>query len=247
MGVIMKHAEQKYEHKHVGEWRIPSIAAAMLIVLVVGGASWTLWRWAQRPGVASDAVAVDGPGRGQGRRAGVEQPPGRVFKRDDSIRAFSGNFWLTLSLPSREMTLRCASGNEWLNPEQQLLLRISQRWSRGASTLRGMQFTDEQKEQMKLVGAEPPLPLAETERARLDGLIRAWESASDAARPEAQRAVLLALREIAGANLSAGRNAFVANVNKLGTIITPPQLDQYRQLETARRGGNRPAPSGRGA
>src|SRR4051812_17793223 len=238
------------EHKHVGQWRIPSALAALLIVLCVSGASWLIWRWMQRPAVTASAVVVDPPARGAGRRAGGDQPPGRIFKRDDgSIRAFSGTYWLLVSPPNRELSLRCTSGDEWLSKEQQLLLKMSLRWSRGNNSLRGMQFTDPQKQQMKLVSAEPPIPLSATDKTRLDGLVKAWESATDATKPDAQRAVLLALREVAKANLPAAKEAFVANVNKLSTIITPQQLDQYRQLETARRGGNRPSTpnTGRGA
>jgi len=238
------------EHKHVGQWRIPSGIAALFIVLFVCGATWGIWRWMQRPAVSTTAVVVDPPVRGAGRRTGGDQPPGRIFKRDDgSIRAFSANYWLSIVPPNREMSLHCGTGDEWLNKDQQVLLKMSLRWSRGNNSLRGMQFTDEQKQQMKLVSAEPPLPLAAADKTRLIGLIKAWEGAKDPAKPEAQRAVLLAVREVAKANIPAGKEAFVANVNKLGTLITPQQLDQYRQLETARRSGNRPTPpsSGRGA
>jgi hypothetical protein len=80
---------------------------------------------------------------------------------------------------------------------------------------------------------------------RLNGLIKAWEDAKDSAKGEAQRAVLLAIREIAKANTPAARQAFVANVTKLTQLLTPEQLAQYRQIETARRNNKPPttAPS----
>jgi len=196
----------------------------------------------QKPSVNSDAVAVDPPSRGGGRRAMMaNEPQGRIFKREDgSIRVVSGNYWLNLTPPSREIVLYCSGGEQWLNNNQQFVLRIAQRWSRNGNSIRNMQFTDEQKQQMKLVMAEPTLPLSTAEKTRLDGLIKAWEDAKDAAKPEVQRAVLLAIREIARANTPAARQAFVANVTKLNQLLTPQQLAQYRQIETARR-NNRPA------
>ena len=55
-----------------------------------------------------------------------------------------------------------------------------------------------------------------------------------------QRAVLIAVREIAKANTPAARQTFIANVTKLNQLLTPEQLAQYRQIETARR-NSRPA------
>jgi len=242
--------QDEQRHKHVGQWRIPMALAALLILLFVSSASWGIWRWMQKSQVNTDAVAIDAPTRGPGRRAAADQPPGRIFKRDDgSIRAFGGNYWLTITPPNREMALHCGAGDEWLNKDQQLLLKLAQRWSRGSNTLRGMQFTQEQKDQMKMVNAEPALPLSPQDKTKLEALIKAWEDAKDPAKPEAQRAVLLALREISKTNLPAGKDAFVASVNKLNELITPQQLDQYRQIEMARRNGNKPAPAntGRGA
>ncbi|HEV8292209.1 MAG TPA: hypothetical protein VGP94_09810 [Tepidisphaeraceae bacterium] len=242
------------EHRHMGHWRVPKAVGVLLILLFIAASAWGIWRWMQKSQVNADAVAVDpparGPARGPARRAAGE-PPGRIFKRDDgSIRAFSGNFWLTIAPPNREPALHCGNGEEWLNKDQQLLLKMAQRWSRGSNTLRGIEFTPEQKDQMKLVSAEPTLPLSPQDRTKLEGLIKAWEEAKDPAKPDAQRAVLLALREVAKANLPAGKDAFVASVNKLNSMLTPQQLDQYRQIEMARRNGNRPTPpanTGRGA
>ena len=230
------------EHKHVGQWRIPAAIVVLLILLCLIGTGWGIWRWIQKSAVRSDAIAVDPPARGPGRRAaGAEQPPGRIFKRDDgSIRAFSGNYWLSITPPNRQIELHPSSGEQWLSNDQQLVFKLAQRWSRGSSAIHNMQFTDEQKQQMKLVTAEPAIPLSDTDRKRFDGLIKAWEDAKDAAKAEAQRALLVAIREIAKANTPAAKAAFVANVNKLNQLITPQQIDQYRQIETARRNNNRP-------
>jgi hypothetical protein len=236
------------EHKHPGQWRIPVAVAVLLILLCAAGGIWGIWRWMQKTAVSAEAIAVDAP-RGQSRRQGPEQPAGKIFKRDDgSIRAFSGNYWLMVTPPNREMTLHCGSGEQWLSKDQQLLFNMAQRWNRGGS-MRNMQFTDEQKQQMKLISAEPAVPLSADDKARLAGLIKTWEEAKDAAKAEAQRAVVQSIREIANANIPAAKDAFVANVNKLNSLVTPQQRDQYRQLETARRNGNRPAPNtpGRGA
>src|SRR5437899_2550264 len=238
----MRSCMSQSEHKHVGQWQIPASMMVLLVLLCVVGTSWGIWRWMQKPAVNSDAIAVDPPTRGPGRRAAMaEQPPGRIFKRDDgSIRAFNGNFWLTITPPNREMVLRCSNGEQWLSNDQQLVFKLAQRWSRGSNALRNMQFTDEQKQQMKLVSAEPILPLSAQDKTRLDGLIKEWEDAKDPAKPEAQRAVLLAIREIAKANLPGGKEAFVASVNKLNSIIAPQQLDQFRQIEMARRNNKSP-------
>jgi hypothetical protein len=236
-------------HKHPGQWRIPFIVAALLILLAGAAGIWGIWKWMQKPPVTAEAIVVDAPPQGQGRRAAGELP-GRIFKRDDgSIRAFSGNIWLTITPPNREMALHAGSGEEWLSKDQQVLLKMAQRWTRGGNGLRNMQFSDEQKQQMKLISAEPAVPLSAEDKAKLEGLIKTWEGAADAAKPEAQRAVLLAIREIAKANIPAAKDAFVASVNKLNSITTPQQLDQYRQVETARHNGNRPTAQtpGRGA
>ena len=240
------------EHKHVGEWRIPTAMVVLLIVLCVAASSWGIWRWMQKPAVNSDAVAVDPPTRGQGRRAAMaDQPPGRIFKRDDgSIRAFSGNYYLTITPPNREMVMYCNSGeqwvnNRWLNKNLQLAFQLAQRWSRNGNSIRTMQFTDKQRQQMKLVTAEPSLPLSAAEKMRLDGLIKNWEDAKDQAKPEAQRAVLLAVREIAKANIPEAKAVFIGNVVRLNELLTPEQLAEYRQIEMARRNNKPPttAPS----
>jgi len=136
-----------------------------------------------------------------------------------------------------------------LTAQQHERAKLRQEMETYTRSLQGGPLTDEQKQQMKLVSAEPLVPLSAADQAKLEGLIKAWQDATDAAKPDAQRAVLLALREIANANIPAAKDAFVANLNKLNAITTPRQLDQYRQLETARRNGNRPAPPnpGRGA
>ena len=240
----------QYEHKHPGQWRIPVSVAVLLILLCAAGSVWGIWRWMQKSAVNTEAVAVDAPTRGGGRRAGPEQPPGKISKRDDgSIRAFSGNYWLYLTPPNRELTLHCGSGEQWLARDQQLLFSMAQRWSRGSNSMRNMQFTDEQKQQMKLISAEPVVPLSADDRSKLAALIKTWEDAKDAGKAEAQRAVLLAIRDIAKANIPAAKDAFVAGVNKLNSMTSPQQLDQYRQLETARRNGrpNPPPTPGRGA
>src|SRR5438046_10746947 len=105
------------EPKHVGQWRIPAAVVILLVLLCLAGTSWGIWRWMQKPTVNSDAVAVDPPSRGQGRRAAMaDQPPGRIFKRDDgSIHAFSGNYYLTITPPSREMVARCSNGSQCLD------------------------------------------------------------------------------------------------------------------------------------
>src|SRR5713101_10021064 len=114
------------EHKHVGQWRIPTAAVILLILLFLAASSWGIWRWMQKPAVNSDAVAVDPPTRGPGRRAAMgDQPSGRIFKRDDgSIRAFSGNYWLNITPPNREMVLRCSNGEQLLSNDQQLTLKL---------------------------------------------------------------------------------------------------------------------------
>src|SRR3954463_15977791 len=115
------------QHKHPGQWRIPVALALLLVLLCAAGGIWGIWRWMQKPPVNPEAVAVDVPAHGQGRRAGPEQLPGRIFKRDDgSIRAFSGTYWLFITPPNREMTLHCGSGEQWLNQDQQLLLKMAQ-------------------------------------------------------------------------------------------------------------------------
>ncbi|HEV8605861.1 MAG TPA: hypothetical protein VGQ99_10870 [Tepidisphaeraceae bacterium] len=231
--------------EHIGNQRIPAALAALLIFLCVAGAAYGIWRWMQKSEVNTDAVAVDPPTRAGGRRGPTaDQQFGRVFKRDDgSIRAFSGNYWLTI-LPqgqSRQMTLHAGNGDEWLNKDQQLVLKLAQRSARGGNALRSLQLTDEQRQQIKLVSLDPSLPLSDQDKSRLEALIKTWESANDTARPEAHKAVLLALREIAKTNLPAGKDAFVASINKLAGMLTPHQLDQYRQIEMARRNGNKPA------
>ena len=235
------------EHKHVGQWRIPAVVVILLMLLFLTGASWGIWRWMKKPTVNSDAVAVDPPSRGSSRRAAMSaEPAGRIFKRDDgSIRAFSSNYYLTMTPPNREMILRCSNGEQWLSSDQQLIFKLAQRWSRGGNSLRTMQFTDEQKQQMKLVTAEPVLPMSAQDKTRLDGLIKSWEEAKDPAKSEAQRAALLAIREISKASLPGARGTFVATVSKLNQLMTPQQLDQYRQIEMARRSNKPPttAPS----
>ena len=238
------------QHKHPGEWRIPVAVAVIVVLLCAAGGIWGIMRWMQNSAVSAEAIAVDAPrGQGGGWRGGSEQAPGRIMKRDDgSIRAFSGNY--SLFVTKGQMTLFCGSGEQWLSKDQQLLFNMAQRYNRGASSMRNMQFTDEQKQQMKLVSTEPAVGMSADDKTKLAALIKTWEDAKDAAKAEAQRAVLLALRDIAKANIPAAKDAFVASVTKLNSLITPQQLDQYRQLETARRnGGNRPAPpnSGRGA
>jgi len=57
------------EHKHVGQWQIPASMMVLLVLLCVVGTSWGIWRWMQKPAVNSDAIAVDPPTRGPGRRA----------------------------------------------------------------------------------------------------------------------------------------------------------------------------------
>src|SRR5213595_3955442 len=109
------------EHKHVGELRIPAAVVVVLVLLCLGATSWAIWKWMQKPPVNSDVVAVDPPTRGGGRRAGMGEPPGKIFKRDDGlIRAFSGNFWLSVTPPTREIVLQCSSGEQWLSNDQQL-------------------------------------------------------------------------------------------------------------------------------
>jgi len=60
------------------------------------------------------------------------------------------------------------------------------------------------------------------------------EEAKDPGKPEAQRGVLIAIREMAKANIPAAKQAFAANLTKLNQLLTPQQLDQYRQIEMAR-------------
>jgi len=222
------------QHKHPGQWRIPLGVAVLLILLCAAGGIWGIMRWMKNSAVSAEAIAVDPP-RGQGGwRGGAEQAPGRILKRDDgSIRVFSGNY--SLFVTKGQMSLYCGSGEQWLSKDQQLLFNMGQRYNRGANAMRNMQFTDEQKQQMKLVVAEPALALSDGDKTKLAALIKTWEEAKDAAKAEAQRAVLAAVREIANTHIPAAKDAFVANVNKLHSIITSQQLDQYRQLEMARR------------
>jgi hypothetical protein len=237
------------EHKHLGQLRIPTAVAVLLILLCLAGGVYGIWRWMQKSEVNTDAVAVDPPTRGGGRGGGgggggggaADKQLGRVFKRDDgSIRAFSGNYWLTI-VPKgtgSEMTLNAGNGDEWLNKDQQLVLKLAHRAMRGGNALRALEITEAQMAQMRAVSGEPVIPLSDEDRARLEGLVKAWEAASDATRMEAQKAVLLAVREIARKNLAAGTQAYVASIEKLRGMMSAQQLDRYRQIELARKGGN---------
>src|SRR5881227_3579941 len=100
----MSSAVSQSEPRHVGQWRIPVAVVVLLILLCIGASSWGIWRWIQKPPVTSDAVAIDPPARFAGRRAAAGEPPGKVFKREDgTIRAFSGNYTLSVMPPNREM------------------------------------------------------------------------------------------------------------------------------------------------
>src|SRR5258706_14700504 len=121
------------EPKHPGQWQIPTAVVVLLVLLFIAASSWGIWRWMQRSAVNSDAVAVDPPARGAGRRAAMgAEPPGRIFKRDDgSIRAISGNYDLTLTPPNREMVLRCSNGENSISNDQQLFFTHDHIWPHG--------------------------------------------------------------------------------------------------------------------
>ena len=78
---------------------------------------------------------------------------------------------------------------------------------------------------VRLFEAEPVIAMGEEDRARLEGLIKNWEGAGDAGRAEAQRNLLLAVREIAKKNLGSARGAYVAGVEKLRGMLTAQQIE----------------------
>src|SRR5213075_3217125 len=162
-----------------------------------------------------------------------------------------GNFWLLVGPPAqqREMSLHGGNVEDGLKADQQLVLRLAQRATRASNSMRTIELTEPQKQQMKLVVAEATISMSDADRARLEGLIKTWEAASDAKRPEAQKNLLLAVREIAKKNMPAARAAYAANVEKLRGMMSQEQIEKYRQIEMARRGngGGGAAPTARPA
>ncbi|HEV8379638.1 MAG TPA: hypothetical protein VGP99_12370 [Tepidisphaeraceae bacterium] len=225
--------------QHLGQRRLPAWLALLLVLLLGGGAVWGILKQMGGEKRGVETVAIDPPAQKARRsmgvvpeRVGPEQA--KVFKRPDGVIRVSGErctLFLDPADKGGEINLEYADPENWLTRQQLAVLRIAERGQQSRGRPRGVELTDEQRRQSKLVTADPLVPMDDSDRDKLEQLVGAWESASDAQKPAAQNALLEELRQVVKKNEKTARRAFVANIEKFAAMLTPQQMEQYRQMD----------------
>jgi hypothetical protein len=240
--------------------RIPTWAAALIILLVLGGGTWWVYKmaFATKDKSTADVIPMDDGfyGRGGYGRRGNGGQPGRSLLQiwgfgnypegvtrqpSGAVVARQGEVYVRGYLAAKggyNITLDYLSRSQWVTPEQyqlHMLLRDDSNYAR-------IGLKDDQK--TKLAALTYAVTLTAPEHKELAGLVQQWDSIKDPSAKTAVTSSLLAATTKAGAaHLAEAKAAMVKRVEGIQQILTTQQIAQLRSGVQAGRNNASPRPT----
>lgn len=218
---------QGHEQSRSAAPAIPRSASVALVVILIAAGAYLAWRmgWDTRT-TGQHTVVVDQLERPRYNSQGLFKDP------DGSIRGRAGDVILRAyprSGGGRIIRVDYApeTRQSWVTPQQYDLHNQAVRILSYTRLAEHVGLTPEQRKELAALSAD--LVLTDTQREKLDASISAWESADDRKRPDAQAAVLRNLLEIGSQARDAVRQAMLARVGRIPSILTEDQLAKARK------------------
>lgn len=210
------------------------IAFAILVLLVLGGVGWGVWKWrASRP---PNERLVDVPMGGTfrpspgnvavtaGRRPQPPPPPADGVRKIGTVYRVRAGQSTFVAAPDRkpgEWRINFSYDPPRSTPDQQrvILARVN-------SAAAGI--TPEQQKQLDALGPfNAGMTVSPDDQAKIDGLWKAYVAAADdAARANAEKPLVTALAEVGSRSEQPTRDAIQARVDKIKAILKPEQIDR---------------------
>ena len=229
--------------------RVAAWSASVIALVLVAGVVWLLWQ-VSRPGKQQmTTVVLDGDkvqnerGMRMGRpnRPAPEAP--RWFQNaarrwsdadaPEGVRQLLGSYWrvkasnLIMEVEKRGEVVQLSFrylAPDFITPELSAL-HAAAREARNIRPRGIPSLTPQQVEQLKAVPLPDGAVVPDADREKAMTLWKAWEAAAEPAKPEAEKAIVVELTQIAQRNAEATRQAHALFAGKIKPIFTPEQLD----------------------
>ena len=236
---------------------IPVWLTGIVLLLCIGGGGWLIKWYLQDKGsvvqIPDDQVVAStgngGRGAWRGQLAGANGGgfrPADLRNRDadgihpsgrNSFRAKTGG---TVMLINQSGSGRYDFIPQYQNPrtpEEAELTMLRMSVLADATWREHLKVTDEQLKDLRKKVPAPQSPrLDGADLARMNDLWKAYQAASNADKPAAEKTLLAAVDEIGKKNLTTFRQFEASRAQAIKSILTPEQIKLYHE------GGNKPAP-----
>ena len=234
--------------KNIARW-----TASLLAVALVAAIAWFLWK-VSRPSSGQHTTVVLEGDRPDLPRRGRRGPPPEAPKwfqnaakrwsdadAPEGVRQLLGSYW---RVKSAGMIMEVEKQGEdarisfrylaldFATPELRALFAAA-REARGIKPRGIPDLTAAQVEQLKAQEMPEGAVVAAADHERAKSLWKAWETAEDAAKPAAEKALVDALAQIAAASREPTKLAYLSFADKARTILTAQQIQAFSQ-RTAR-------------
>jgi Spy/CpxP family protein refolding chaperone len=228
-------------------------ALVALIGLAIGG--WVVWKFWEGMQVAGSGavVSTDEKPSEYNRTAWQDRARIRNEMRErerlaaaDYVRdrpRNQGGGWevkgnktqLTVQRANGQLRFRAESLDpNFMQAEQRQILTLRFRAVAEDAVARQLNLTDEQRQKLSAIPRASSFTIDEATRVKLEGLFKAWESATGDAKTAAANGLTAAVRELETAQESPTRQAIGQRVEEIKRIVSAEQIKAFEDMVRGR-------------
>lgn len=208
--------------------RVMAVLAALAVLAVCIGFVWLAWReYSQTRG--TETVVVDQPGQVENR---PQRRGDRLVASKSLIEGWAWPIQLHVELDRPPVPhLHHQEADRWTNREQEELLTAASRIVRGEGRLTPLAISAEQKAQLASLNLYRRMVLSDADQSQLNSLYAAWRSAAvGQPKAAAEQQFLAGAKAIGIRATDATKTSLAAGAERVKSILTPEQLEKYRQI-----------------
>ena len=208
--------------------RVLAVLAALAVLAVCLGFVWFVWRESSQAR-KTETMVIDQPSPADNR---PQRRGDRLVVNKSLIEGWAWPIQVHVELDKTPVPhLHHQEADRWTNREQEELLTAASRIVRGEGRLAPLAISAEQKAQLASLNLFRRMVLSDTDQTQLNSLYAAWRSAADGQpKAAAEQQFLAGAKAIGIKATDATRTSLARGAERVKLILTPEQLEKYRQI-----------------